>query len=102
MSSVVYIEVSTPRTAVFLTGANIGSYNQDNFWVSNSELQGNKDGLNTEFKLSKLPVSDKETIFLNGLALTRDIHYTIDGLDISLTDPPVATDKLVASFIARN
>ena len=68
--------------------------------VVGEEMVGDKDGLNTTFTFpgGKIPVTNKEMIFLNGQCLRRNVGYTIVAGEIEMTTAPTSDDYLWTTF----
>ncbi len=68
-------------------------------YKSNVSLAGTKDSSNTLFIISDTPVTDSESIYLNGVKQVRGVDYTISGSRVTMTIAPVSGDYLTATYL---
>lgn len=77
----------------------VGSLLFNNF-VPHAQFLGTRDGSNAIFYFPEEILTGSEQIFFNGLRLTRDTNYTIDGKKITLLEiVPNPDDYLDGSYI---
>lgn len=62
------------------------------------EPTGLKNGVNLTFINSQVPISNTFALYLNGLKLKKDIHYTLSGDTITMGDAPSSTDELISRY----
>lgn len=84
------------------TATRLLSFMED--FVVRETPSGTLDGANVTFTLSTTPVAGTEQIYLNGIlqdpGATDD--YTISGATITYNTAPVATDRLVVTYIKKS
>jgi hypothetical protein len=59
---------------------------------------GMVDGTNTEFTLSKIPIAESDSLYLNGLRQIRDLDYTITENIINMSWSPYSGSKLLCNY----
>lgn len=59
---------------------------------------GVKNGVNTDFTLSRAPLAETLLVFKNGQTLTEDIDYTSSGITITFVIAPIETDNLLTKY----
>lgn len=60
---------------------------------------GVKNGINRNFTISHTPVTNSLLVFINGAAQTKDIDYTLSGINITFLEyAPVAEDNLLTQY----
>lgn len=74
--------------------------NADPDMITGVELVGTKDGSNKDFTFpdNDVPVSDSESIYVNGQCLLRDVGYTIDQGSVTLTTAPESADYVWGNY----
>jgi hypothetical protein len=75
------------------------SYIPASHYLANQHLTGTQNGVNTTFLLPFTPQNGTLSLYVNGLLQDPGDDYTISGLTITMTTPPISTDKLRATEI---
>jgi hypothetical protein len=68
--------------------------------ITRENPSGARDGINTDFTLSQLPLSNSEHVFLNGLLQDPGVSddYTISGKIVTFNNAPISTDVIRVSY----
>ena len=57
------------------------------------------DGVNTSFTIVNTPKVGTFNLYLNGVKQYLNTHYTISGVNLTLTSAPLAGDIITCSYI---
>jgi hypothetical protein len=66
--------------------------------ASQEKPTGDIDGVNTKFYLKYSPVINTESIYKNGMFMTRGADYVINGKEVTFTDAPIAGSTISVNY----
>lgn len=71
----------------------------DNFFIQETP-SGAINGVNTSFSITYNPIFDSaHLLFLNGVLLTNNVHYTITNNNITMIEAPALGQDLLSVYI---
>lgn len=59
---------------------------------------GTINGVNVDFELSQLPITNSLSVRLNGLELSPDDHFTVTGTTVTLDEAPIVGDSIYCHY----
>ncbi len=92
--------VNLVQAGQVITISSPGTLTPSNF-VIGEDLTGQIDGITNHFILANTPITNKEILYLNGIRLRRGLSndYTISGMTMTMSAPPLIGDSLLADYI---
>lgn len=70
---------------------------QNIFFVSSEIPQGQIDGINTEFVLQYIPISNSERVYINGIR-EKKVNYTVINKTIIFSEPPFTGAEIIVDY----
>jgi len=78
----------------------VGNKHPDITFIDKEKPTGLTDGNNSTFKLSHIPITNSEHLYLNGILQEKgdDLDYVLDGKNIIFLEPPFDGMRVICSY----